>query len=204
MISVRLAPIVVSPRVVGSPELIASAKRGSSMILVITGTAESDPNTVSRVLADDLGWKFVDAENLNLSADLAARDCNHSLAKADSSLSIQTLSAALNTWTYEWQDVVVSCPTLTERDRKQLSGMSSLVKIVCLAACPATDRTPFLDRSVHNISYKRPDEWHVTPGGRQESTVDSTRQVEEIVAEVVYGLVLNRQSQSTKTARLFP
>jgi len=50
-------------------------------------------------------------------------------------------SAAINLWLYEWRDVAVSCPVLTEEERKQLSRLSSPIKIVCLDEFHATDRT---------------------------------------------------------------
>jgi len=166
------------------------------MIFVIAGTAESDRNTVRRLLADNLGWEFVDAENLHPPADLGARNCNPSPTNADPSLQTETLSAAINSWIYEWRDVVVSCPMLTEKDRRQLSEKSSLVKIVCLAASRGTGRTPFLDRSVHVVSTECPDGWPATrePEEKEALTVDSSRQVEEIIAEIVSALVLKRGS----------
>jgi len=167
------------------------------MVLVITGTAESNRNTMSRLLANDLGWKFVDAGNLDLSANLDARDRD---GRPDPALRIQTLSAAVNSWIFEWQDVVVSCPVLTETDRRQLCAMSSLVKIVCLAACRAPGCTSFLDGSVRGISSEHLDEWHVPEPSQEVLTVDSSGQVEEIITEVVSAVVLNRQSQYAETA----
>jgi len=36
----------------------------SSMVFIITGAAESFRNTVARLLAESLGWEFVDAASL--------------------------------------------------------------------------------------------------------------------------------------------
>ena len=43
------------------------------MVFVITGTAESDTNSVGRLLADDLGWEFVDGKNLHISPPILRR-----------------------------------------------------------------------------------------------------------------------------------
>ena len=170
------------------------------MVFVVTGTSESDRNTVGRLLAQDLGWEFVDAENLHPPSNLDARNCNASLANADPSLRIETLAAAINFWIYEWRDVVISCPMLTERDRSRLSEMSSLVKIVCLEASHATGRTPSLDRLVRAVSSEYPDGWPATRESEQEALpADSVGQVDEIIAEIVSALILKRRSPYAKT-----
>jgi len=169
------------------------------MVFIITGTAESDRGTVGRLLADDLGWEFVDAKSLHPPASLAAQNCNSSSADANPFLRIETLSAAVNSWITKWQDVVVSCPMLTETDRKQLSEMSSLVKIVCLEESHATDRTAMLGRE-RVMGSELPDGWHANREPEQEVlTVDLSRQGEEIIREMISALVLNRRSAQAKT-----
>ncbi len=147
------------------------------MVFVITGTAESDRNIVGRLLADDLGWEFVDARNLPPSANFEARNRNPSPANADPSLRIETLLAAISFWIYEWRDVVLSCPTLTEKDRRQLSAMSSLVKILCVEASHATGRT----------------------SDKEALRTDSSGQVETLIAEIVSALVLRPRSLIRET-----
>ena len=157
------------------------------MVFIITGTTESDRNTVARLLADDLGWELADGENFHPS-DLDARNRNASLANADPSLRIEILSAAISYWIYKWQDVVVSCPMLTETDRRQLSEISSLVKIVCLEASQATGGSALLARNrlIHVAGSELPDGGYAKDEPRQEVlTVDLSRQVEEIIREMV-------------------
>ena len=99
---------------------------------------------------------------------------------------MEALSAAINFWIYEWRDVVVSCPMLTERERGQLSKTSSLVKIVCLEESYVNGCTPFFDRSVGVLASEHPDGWCATCQPEQEVLkVDSSKQVEGIVAEIV-------------------
>jgi len=161
------------------------------MVFIITGAAESGRDTVGRLLAEALGWEFVEAENLRSPGNLDGRRCSTSLANADPALSIETLSAAINLWIYEWRDVVVSCPMLTERDRRQLSKMSSLVKIACLGASHATGRTRVADRPVRVLSSELPAGSHAARDpGQDEITVDASRQVEEIIAEMTAVLMM--------------
>ncbi|MGA7791868.1 MAG: hypothetical protein WCA19_02440 [Candidatus Acidiferrales bacterium] len=164
------------------------------MVIVITARAMSGRNTVGRLLADDLGWEFVVAEDLYPSAHLDARNRNPSLASVTPFSRIETLSAAVNSWINEWRDVVVSCPLLTETDRRQLSEMSSLVKIVCLEGSRAAYRPPLFDRDcpVRAVGSEFPDGCRTARKPEQEAlTVDLAHQVEEIIREMVSALVLN-------------
>jgi len=162
------------------------------MVFIITGAAESTRNTVGRLLAETLGWDFIVAEDLRPPSHLNARSIP-SPADADPTLRIGTLSAAIHFWIYDWRDVVVSCQMLTERERKQLSDTSSLVKIVCLETFHATGLTRVLDRSVRVVSSQFPARWYAAhdpqPGVL---TVDSSRQVEEIVAEMTAVLIMRK------------
>jgi gluconokinase len=160
------------------------------MVFVITGTAESGRNTVGRLLAETLGWEFIDAENLPPPGSMDARGWSASLAGADRAVGTETLSAAIKFWIYQWRDVVVSCPMLTESDRRQLSRMSALVKVVCLEASHVTTRSPDLDRSVSVASHEAPAKRHAVPEPAQDMlTVDSSRQVEDIIAEITAVLI---------------
>jgi gluconokinase len=162
------------------------------MVFIITEAAESGRDTVGRLLAEALGWEFVDAENLHPPCNLDARRCSTSLVD-DPTLRIETLSAAIAFWIHEWRDVVVSCPMLTDRDQRQLSKMSSLVKIVCLEASHATGRSPVHDRSVRVVSPDFPAGGHAArQPGQDVLMVDSCRQVEEIVAEITAVLIMGK------------
>jgi gluconate kinase len=161
------------------------------MVFIIAGTAESGRNTVGRLLAEALGWEYIDAENLRPSGNLEAHRCSASLANADPSLRTGTLSAAINVWIYEWRDVVVSCPVLTAGERRQLLRMSSLVKIVCLEDLHATGCNRFLDRSVGVASFPSPagsDVGRIPE--RSVFTLDSSRKVEDIIAEMTSVLMM--------------
>jgi hypothetical protein len=155
-------------------DLTASRKKEvSSMVFILTGAAESNRNSVGKFLADSLGWEFVDAANLCLPRYLDRPSCSSTL-DADPTLHIEALSAAIRLWIYEWRDVVVSSPPLTEKDRKQLAKMSSLIKIVCLDASHATARSALSAGSL----------------GQNVLTVDSSRNVEEIIAEMTAALMM--------------
>jgi len=154
------------------------------VVFIITGATESGRDTVGRHLADTLGWEFVNAENLRPTGNLEANRCGDSGANAGATWLIEALSAAIDIWIYEWRDAVVSCPTLMEADRKRLCQKSSLVNIVCLEASLATGRAHVLDQSA-GVESQLQARWYGSQHQRRDViTVDTSRQVEEIVAEM--------------------
>jgi hypothetical protein len=156
------------------------------VVFIIVGASESGRDTVSRLLAETLGWEFVDAENLRAPGNVDAGRGSTSRAYADRTWGIEPLSAAINLWIYEWLDVVVSCPALTEGERRQLSRMSSLVKVVCLEEFRATGRAHASDGSAGiaisgSHAPRDPD--------KDVSILDGARPVEKIIAELTAVLV---------------
>ncbi len=162
------------------------------MVFIITGAAESSRNMVCRLLAEALGWEFVEAENLYGSGDVE-RKCSSSLANHEPSLRIESISRAINIWIYEWRDVVVSCPMLTQGDRRQLSKLSSLVKIVCLEEFYATDRTRVSDLSVGVATSASPVGSNASRDPKEDLfTISLSRPVEEIIAELTAVLMTQK------------
>lgn len=158
------------------------------MVFIITGSTESGRNAVGRLLAEDLGWEFANAETLRPTG-LDANRSGDSRAAAGPMGLIEALSAAIDIWIYEWQDIVVSCPWLMEAERKRLCQKSSLVKIVCLEASLGTGRAQGLDQSA-GVESQLQARWHGSEEQRRESpTVDTSRHVEEIVAEMTLVLM---------------
>jgi gluconokinase len=165
--------------------LIASAKRVSNVVIIITGTAESGRKTIGNRLAETLGWEFVDAENLYPPGTPHIPRRSPSAALADPPLLIEALSAAINRWIYEWRDVVISCPVLTGKDRRQLSTMSSLVKIICLEEHDAVDRSPVLGRPAGVARFRTAPRGHASgEPGQNVLAIDSSQPVEEIIGEI--------------------
>ncbi len=168
------------------------------MVLIITGSAEPERNTLGRRLAEALGWEFVDAENLRLHGHPDARKYATLPTASDPPPRLATLAASINLWIYEWRDVVVSCPLLTETERRQLSKMSSLVKIVCLEL--SQESSSYVPaRSFDAASSGFSTAWYATRDRLPDVlTVDSSRQVEEIIAEMTAVLIMRKSPVLTR------
>jgi uncharacterized protein (DUF736 family) len=81
---------------------------------------------------------------------------------------------------------------LTETERRQISKMSSLVKIVCLEVSQESpSRVP--DRSLRFASSELSAGWRAArDAGPDVLTVDSSQQVEEIIAEMTAALIMRK------------
>ncbi len=154
------------------------------MVFIITGATESGRDAIGRRLADTLGWEFVNAENLRPKGDHDANRRGDSPGNAGPMWRIDALSAAIDIWIYQWRDVVVSCAMLMEAERKRLCQKSSLVKIVRLESSLATGRAHVVDGSVGVGSQLHARWYELQDQRRYVLTVDTSRQVEEIVAEM--------------------
>ncbi len=140
---------------------------------------------MGRLLAETLAWEFVDAENLRVQGNVDAARGSTSPAHPDRTARTEALSAAINLWIYEWRDVVVSCPVLTEGERRGLFRMSSLVKIACLEESHVTGRTHASDRSAGIAISQSPSGSHAPRDPDKDvCTLDVSRPVEEIIAEL--------------------
>ncbi len=151
------------------------------MVFIITGTPESDRNTVGSLFAETLAWEFVDAENLRAQGDVV---------HPDRTSRTEALSAAISLWIYEWRDVVVSCPALTVGERRQMSTISSLVKVVCLEEIRAAGRARVSDGSAGVAVSLSPSGSHAPRDpDKDDSTLEKSQPVEEIIAELTSALV---------------
>jgi hypothetical protein len=82
---------------------------------------------------------------------------------------------------------------LTDKDRRQLSKMSSLVKIVYLEASHATGRSPVHDRSVRVAGSEFPAGWHAArQPGQDVLTLIRAGKFEEIIAEITAVLITRK------------
>jgi gluconokinase len=174
-------------------------KGGVNVVIVITGTAESGRNTVGNRLAETLGWEFVDAEKLCPPGTPPIPRNSNLPARADPPLLIETLSAAINRWIYEWRDVVISCPVLTGRDRRQLSTMS-LVKIVRLEESDAAEQSSVFRRPAR-VALSGPSPlWHTSYEQEQNMlTVDSSQPVDEIIGDIEAVLTKRKAQPCART-----
>ena len=140
---------------------------------------------MGRLLAETFGWELVDVENLRAQGNVDGGSGSTSRAHADRTWRIEALSAAINLWIYEWRDVAVLCPVLTEGEQRQLSGISSLVKVVYQEEFHATGRTCVSDRPVGAAISQSPVGSHTSRNAERDGfTLNLSRPAEEIIVDL--------------------
>ena len=166
------------------------------MVIVVMGKFETSSNEVARRLAESLGWEFANVETLACSAQTGSPITNSQRIPQT-----EALSAAIYSLTCEWRDVVVSCPTLTDKDQRRLHHNHPLVKFVHLTSPDKTDHFLFCDQPAGLTNSGM-------PGRRTEGTendesvlsVDSSQGVEHILGAVLSTLILKRRPPNIPAA----
>jgi gluconokinase len=163
------------------------------MVIFLMGAAGSGRNSLGRLLAETLAWDFVDGDSLCSTKQTQVTESGAPPAEATSAALMEALSAALRYWNYHWRDVVVSCPILTEQDQRRVSGNHRSVKFVCLNAPESRDLTAALDQPVDHIrSEVLMGQGSAIAHNDKILTVNASQGADQIVAELISVLILNR------------
>ena len=159
------------------------------MVIVVMGEFETSSNEVARRLAESLGWELADVENLACTVKTGSPMTNSQPISQ-----MEALSAAIYSLTCEWRDVIISCPTLPDRDQRHLRHNHPLVKFVHLTAPDKTDRSLLCDPPAGPTNSGMPGR---PTGGTEDNesvlSVDSSQGVEHILGAVLSTLILKRR-----------
>jgi len=155
------------------------------MVIFVMGTDRCERSSLARMLAITLGWEFADADELPPTYVSGASD------KVQCRTNIGTLSAALQYWVYNWHDVIVSCPELSEQNRQLLGRNLPIVKFIYLRS-PEHGLANQLSE-VENGSASLTKSNRIA-GNERVLTIDASRRTKEIIAEIVAVLVLKRRA----------
>jgi gluconate kinase len=157
------------------------------MVIVIMGVAGSGRDSLGRLLAESLGWEFVDGDDLRSKPQSTERGAPR--AESARAAQIEALCAALQFWNYHWRDVVVTCSMMREQDQRQLSNKYATVKFVQLKTPVSPDQTTVLGPQVDHPDFLMSP---VAARNKKVLTVNSSQRAEQIVAELISVLILNR------------
>jgi gluconokinase len=103
------------------------------MIVILMGVTGAGKTTVGRALAEQLRWRFADADDYHSAANVAKMRAGIALTDADRAPWLQTLHDAIVQWIHAGENVVLACSALKAAYRKMLV-VGPEVKLIYLKA----------------------------------------------------------------------
>ena len=90
------------------------------MIVVVMGVAGAGKTTSGKLLAEQLGWMFVDADDFHSAANIEKIRQGAALDESDREPWLKAIRKAELRWTSERQDVILACSALRHVYREKL------------------------------------------------------------------------------------
>jgi gluconokinase len=124
---------------------------GARKIIVITGAAGAGKTTVGELLADSLGWRFLDADGFHSPENVERMRRGIGLTDADRGPWLRAMHDALRDLHARGESVVLACSALKETYRRALvpDGAAKDVRFVYLRAPEMVLRERLTQRSGH-------------------------------------------------------
>lgn len=124
------------------------------MILVLMGVAGSGKSTVGQLLARELGWPFLDADDFHPPANRAKMSAGIPLDDADRAPWLATLHAGIAARSRRGESAVLACSALKRGYRDLLQREVPELRWVHLHGSPELLRSRLVQRTGH---YMRPE-----------------------------------------------
>lgn len=105
-------------------------------IVIVTGVTGSGKSTVGRALADRLGWRFHDADDLHTVENIERMRRNEPLDDAHRLPWLLQVRAVVEEAAREGRGEVIACSALKQRYRQTIAGGIAGVRFVHLTADP--------------------------------------------------------------------
>ncbi len=121
------------------------------MIVVVMGVACAGKTTIGKLLAEQLGWMFVDADDFHSAANIEKISQGTALDESDREPWLEAIRTAELRWTSERQDVVLACSALRRAYREKLD-IGPEVRFVYLNASGELISQRLLSRRGHFAS----------------------------------------------------
>lgn len=102
------------------------------MVIVVMGAAGAGKSTVGRALADELGWTFVDADDLHVASSIEKMGAGIGLSDADRWPWLERVRGVMEAAGRTQRSLVVACSALRESYRTYLFEGLDAVRLVFL------------------------------------------------------------------------
>jgi gluconokinase len=92
------------------------------MIVIVMGVTGSGKTTVGRLLAEQLGWQFADADDFHPQSNVEKMRRGTPLTDDDRQPWLERLRAAIDSWIVEGRNAVLACSALKRSYRQELEA----------------------------------------------------------------------------------
>lgn len=154
------------------------------MIVLVMGVTGSGKTTVGRLLAEQSGWEFADADAFHPPANVEKMTRGVALTDADREPWLAALRAAIVKWQAEGKNVVLACSALKRSYRERL-GVGGDVRLVYLKGSYEVIRSRLRARHGHFATEAiLADQFATLEEPEDAVTVNVDASPEQIVSEV--------------------
>jgi gluconokinase len=165
------------------------------MIAIVMGVTGSGKTSVGRLLAQQLGWEFADADDFHPSANVEKISHGIPLTDEDRAPWLDRLRIQIANWIANGQNAVLACSALKRTYRKELS-VGPEVRFVYLKGSPELIRKRLQLRRGHFADEKiLASQFADLEEPEAAVTVDISQAPEMIVAAIRERLGLERRSR---------
>lgn len=155
------------------------------MVLILMGPAGAGKSTVGRALAQEIGWRFVDADDYHSATSVEKMRRGEALTDADRAGWLRALHEVLAGATSRGQNLVLACSALKHAYRDALAGGLDNAAFVYLRTPASVLRARLETRPDHFADERLlPQQLATLEEPEEALTVDATRTPEEIVATI--------------------
>src|SRR5262245_12320027 len=157
------------------------------MVIVVMAVSGGGKTTVGHALAQDLGWRFVDADDLHPPANVEKMSRNDPLTDADREPWLLDVRATIDASVAAGDSLVVACSALKRRYRHTLGDGLSEVRFVYLQASRDALLRRLANRRGHFAGPGLLDSQLAAleePSAQEAIIVDAMRPLEPLVAQI--------------------
>jgi gluconokinase len=122
------------------------------MIILLMGVSGAGKSTVGLMLAEEMDWNFIDADNLHTPENIAKMSRGIALTDADRQPWLQAIQEMIRYSLDEHKDLIIACSALKASDREMLYQDSEQVKLVYLKGSAQVLRERLRQRPDHFMS----------------------------------------------------